>query len=197
MGDSSILRDAPASSEPPRSPPPELPADAGRDFLDALDPTAADAIPGGDGGRDFRGAGDVTAVDAPVLFDAATDFDARSADTMVVADVPQDNARDAAADTTAIDTAGMLPCSALKPLADLPVLVPSKSHRAYYSPDRSWLLLQVRIDGMSEAGPLIRVDLPSGTATTVGSARRFATPLGGGSVREHRQHRRQRRRGGL
>ena len=76
----------------------------------------------------------------------------------------------------------MLPCGALKPLADLPMLGPWKTHRAYYSPDRSWLLLQVRSDDGTEVEPLIRVDLPSGNATTIGSALDFATALGSGGA---------------
>jgi hypothetical protein len=72
------------------------------------------------------------------------------------------------------DAADILPCSALKPLADQQVLVPWKTHYAYYSPDRSFLLLQVR--GATDR--LIRVELPSGNTSTVVDALSAAEPLG-------------------
>lgn len=82
---------------------------------------------------------------------------------------------DAAAGSDA-DPAGMLPCSALKPLADRPVLGPWQSHFPYFSPDRSWLLLQVR----GEPDRLLRVELPSGNVTTVADTVREVQPLAPG-----------------
>ena len=74
------------------------------------------------------------------------------------------------------DPAGMLPCSALKPLADLPVLAPWQTEFAYYSPDRSWLLLHV----IDIPDRLLRVELPSGNVTTVADAVIAVSPLGSG-----------------
>ena len=47
-------------------------------------------------------------------------------------------------------------CQELKPLADQPVLVPWPTYLAYFSPDRSFLLLLPQ----GEPRRLIRVDLP-------------------------------------
>lgn len=69
---------------------------------------------------------------------------------------------------------GMIPCSALKPLADLPIIGPWRTHYAFYAPDRSWLLLQVR--GTNDS--LIRVDLPSGKATTIVDRLNVTSQLG-------------------
>lgn len=144
-----------------------------------MGPPAADASlsPASDSSslRDMT-AGDPMAADAAVSADIATDADGMSADATVGTDGPRETTSDAAADHTGTDTAGMLPCSALQPLADLPVLGPWRARYAYYSPDRSWLLLQVRGDTDS----LIRVDLPSGNTTPIVDALNFAEPLGNG-----------------
>ena len=71
------------------------------------------------------------------------------------------------------DATGMLPCSALRPLADLPVLGPWQADYPYFSPDRSWLLLQVR----GNPDRLLRVELPSGNVTTVVDALNSVQPL--------------------
>jgi hypothetical protein len=78
------------------------------------------------------------------------------------------------ADSAGTGSKGMLPCSALQPLADLPLLGSWRTHSAYYWQDRSWLLLQVRGDEDS----LIRVDLPSGKTTTIVDRLNAAWPLG-------------------
>jgi hypothetical protein len=78
------------------------------------------------------------------------------------------------ADSAGTGSTGMLPCSALQPLADLPVLGSWRTHYAYYAQDRSWLLLQVRGDNDS----LVRVDLPSGKTTTIVDRLNAAWPLG-------------------
>lgn len=85
-----------------------------------------------------------------------------------------DTSRDVAADSPGSDSAGMAPCSTLKALADRPLLGSWRTHYAYYSPDRSWLLLQVRGDRDS----LIRVELSSGAATTIVDSLNAAWPLG-------------------
>jgi len=73
-----------------------------------------------------------------------------------------------------MDPAGGIACQALKPLADRQVLVPEKTHYAYYTPDRSFLLLQTR----GNPDRLIRVDLPSGDTRTVIDALTLVEPLG-------------------
>ena len=153
--DSSSWRDMMAGSDPPHSPSSDLAADAARDFQDASDPMEADA---------------------GVPTDVATDSDGRSADGTVGPDAPRETVSDVAPESGRTDTAGMLPCSALKPLADLPLLGAWRTHYVYYSPDRSWLLLQVR----DSKDRLIRVDLPSGTATTIVDGLNSAVPLGNG-----------------
>jgi hypothetical protein len=74
------------------------------------------------------------------------------------------------------DATGMLPCSALRSLADLPTLGPWQTAFPYFSPDRSWLLLQVRGD----PDRLLRVELPSGKVTTVAEALNSVQPLASG-----------------
>ena len=86
---------------------------------------------------------------------------------------PSDSDPGAGADP---DATGMLPCSALRPLADLPVLGPWQTDFPYFSPDRSWLLLQVRGD----PDRLLRVELPSGNITTVVDAISAVQPLTSG-----------------
>jgi hypothetical protein len=159
--DSLSLRDTLAGSEPPGPSPFDLPADTD---------------------RDFQSAGDAMTADAAVPADVASDSNGVSVDATVGPDVPMGVTSDVAADSIHVDSAGMLPCSALKPLADLSVLGPWKTHRAYYAQDRSWLLLQVHADTGTEIETLIRVDLPSGNTTTIGTVGSFATPLGNGGA---------------
>jgi hypothetical protein len=115
--------------------------------------------------------------------DAATaDGAAETGGTDGVAERP---ARDAASDTSLTDTLPEIPCSALQALADKSLLSTSRSLEVHFSPDRTWLLLQVRVDVPSDAavsGRLIRIDLPSGDITTIVDGIKRAEPLGLGGA---------------
>lgn len=61
---------------------------------------------------------------------------------------------------------------------DQPVLVHWQTRRIYFTPDRSFLLLQI----LGEPDRLVRVDLPSGGISTIVDAIASVTPLGGGKA---------------
>lgn len=75
-------------------------------------------------------------------------------------------------------TPEMLACRELQPLADRPVLVPGPTYLAFFSPDRSFLLLHLQ----GEPGRLIRVALPSGEISTVADPIGLVMPLGEGKA---------------
>ena len=71
-----------------------------------------------------------------------------------------------------------LACRELQPLADRPVLVPELTYLAHFSPDRSFLLLQLQ----GTPRRLIRVDRPSGKISTIADSVGLVTSLGGGKA---------------
>lgn len=126
------------------------------------------------GKRLLGDAGEAVSADGPTDPSAVVLPDVSPPD-LVAPDTP-------APEATATDAPpALLPCQALKPLADQELLLKARAREVHFASDRSYVILRVRGDTDASANVpdrLVRIELPSGKLTTITDSAYYAEALG-------------------